>query len=160
MIQPSRCPTCDEPISVTVVECPLCGEFIRSRDEARVLEQQTNVDALRLDDADQFFAAFVSGAELRGAMLSGADLFHADLRGADLRGADLGEAMLSAANLAHADLTGANLFRADLTEANLCGADLREGNLIGADFRGARYDAQTIFSEEFDPVRAGMVIAK
>lgn len=160
MTDSQRCPSCSEPVSVTVLECPLCGDFIRSPDEARVLEQLTNVDALPLADTDKFFATFVAGAELRGALLGGADLFHADLAGADLRGADLGEALLSAADLSQADLAGCNLFRADLTEANLCGADLRDANLLGADLCGAFYDAQTIFSDDFDPVRAGMIKRK
>lgn len=155
-----RCPACSEPVSITVLECPLCGEFIRSRDEARVLEHKTNVDALPLDAEDKFFATFIAGAELRGALLGGADLFHADLAGADLRGADLGHALLSAADLSQADLTGSNLFRADLTEANMCGTDLREANLIGADLCGAFYDARTIFPDDFDPVRAGMISRK
>lgn len=156
-VDPHHCPACGEPVSLTALECPLCGEFIRSRDEARILEQQTDAEALPLEDADKFFATFVGGAELRGALLGGADLFHADLVGADLRGADLAQALLSAADLAQADLTGANLFRADLSEANLCGADLTGANLIGADLRDAQYDAQTVFPHEFDPAAAGAV---
>lgn len=153
----NRCPACGSVVSRSAVECSLCGEYIRSRDEARVLEQETNVDALVLDDADKYIVPFLGGAELRGALLGGADLFGADLVGADLRGADLGEALLSAANLSLADLTGSNLIRADLTQSKLCGADLTDANLIGADLRGAEYDAQTIFPAGFDPVRAGAV---
>ena len=153
----SRCPACAERVSLKALECPLCGEFIRSQDEARVLEAQTDVSALPLAEADRFFAAFVSGADLRGAQLGDADLFDADLVGADLRGANLGGALLSAANLALADLKGANLFGADLTEANLCGADLSEANLKNADLHGARYDAQTVFPEDFDVTRTGAI---
>lgn len=156
----SRCPTCGERVARTALECQLCGEFIRTQDEARVLEQQTNVEELALADTDQFFAAFVSAADLQGAQLGRADLFHADLVGADLRGADLGEALLSAANLSQADLTGANLAFADLTEANLCGADLSEANLFRADLRGALYDVQTRFPSDFDPVAAGLARVK
>lgn len=156
----TRCPTCGERVGRTALTCRLCGEFIRTPDEARVLEQQTNVDELQLADADKFFATFLAGAELQGALLGRADLFHADLVGADLRGADLGEALLSAADLGMADLSGANLVRADLTEANLCGADLREANLLGADLRGAVYDAQTLFPDDFDAARAGAVLKK
>ena len=151
----NRCPACGSVVSRSAVECSLCGEYIRSRDEARVLEQETNIDSLPLDKADKYIVPFLTGAELRGALLGGADLFNSDLGGADLRGADLAEALLSASNLSLADLTGANLFRADLTEANLCGADLTDANLIGADLRGAEYDAQTIFPMGFDPVQAG-----
>lgn len=154
----TKCPACGEPITIATLECPLCGEFIRTEDEARVLEAQTNVDALPLSDADRFFATYISGADLWGADLGGADLFHADLVGADLRSANLGEALLSAADLSQADLTGANLFRADLTEANLCGADLSQANLRGADLRGARYDAQTIFPPEIDPAAVGAIL--
>lgn len=152
-----RCPACGERVSLKTEVCPLCDGFIRSHDEARVLEAQTDVSALPLDEADQFFAAFVSGADLRGAQLGDADLFDADLVGADLRGANLGGALLSAANLSLADLKGANLFGADLTEANLCGADLREANLKRSDLRGARYDAQTMFPEDFDLAASGAI---
>ncbi len=152
-----RCPACGSPVSRTAVECSLCGEFIRSRDEARVLDQETDVDALPLDEADKYIVPFLCGAELRGALLGGADLFHADLRGADLRGADLAAAFLSTADLSLADLTGANLYRADLSEANLCGADLTDANLLETDLRGAEYDGQTIFPLDFDPACAGAV---
>ena len=54
------------------------------------------------------------------------------LGGADLRGADLG-----GANLGGADLRGANLGGADLRDANLDGADLGGAYLRDADLRGA-----------------------
>lgn len=152
-----RCPACGEPVTPRELECPLCGEFLRTPDEANVLAQRNTLDNATLDALDPFVASYAAGIDLRGAMLAGADLFHADLAGADLRGADLGRATLSAANLSNADLTAANLMDSDLTQANLCGADLTDANLKRADLNGAQYDAQTVFPYSFDPRRAGAI---
>jgi BTB/POZ domain-containing protein KCTD9 len=103
--------------------------------------------------------AYLSGANLTGALLKKSDLWGADLSeallgGADLRacnigGANLENAILEHADLLDADLRGANLKDADLERANLEGADLRGVNLIGADLqyailRGANLERCTL----------------
>ena len=40
---------------------------------------------------------------------------------------------------------------------NLKGADLEEVNLEGADLKGARYDSETIFPEDFDYKNSGAI---
>lgn len=153
----SRCPSCDEPVSYDTLACPLCGAFIRTAAQAAVLDASGEFDESALANADGFLRAYLQGAQLRGAMLGGTDLFDADLASADLRGADLGAANLSNANLSNADLTGANLAGADLSDANLRGTDFSGANLLGADLRGAIYDRNTVFPEDFDPPGAGAV---
>ena len=71
---------------------------------------------------------------------------------ANLRSADLREADLRSANLREADLRSANLSWAFLNWADLRSADLREAFLSGA-----KYNAQTMFPEGFDPKTAGMI---
>ena len=103
--------------------------------------------------------AYLSGANLTGALLKNSDLWGADLSeallgGADLRGSNVGganleNAILEHADLLEADLRGANLKDADLERANLEGADLRGVNLIGADLqyailRGANLERCTL----------------
>jgi hypothetical protein len=67
-----------------------------------------------------------------------------------LEGANLVSADLAGAILAEADLTYATLRYADLTDATLTDADLTPATLMGA-----RYDADTVWPGNFDPVAAG-----
>lgn len=87
----------------------------------------------------------------------GVDLNGTDLSGVNLRGANLREANLFTANLSRANLNGANLEGADLGGANLRGVDLRQANLRGTDLRGAKYNGDTLWPTNFDPIRAGAV---
>lgn len=92
---------------------------------------------------------------LRGVDLSGANLTEANLTRAHLREASLEEARLISANLTSAILREANLTGADLTSANLSRADLRGADLTGAilestNFNRARYNADTLWPEDFD----------
>ena len=86
----------------------------------------------------------------------------ADLREADLREMFLVEAYLRRTNFEGADLCGADLSRANLKDTRLVWADLRGANLKGAelegaDLSGARADAQTQWSEDFDPRSWGVI---
>ncbi len=87
----------------------------------------------------------------------GLDLNGADLAGVNLSGANLREANLFVANLRRANLSGANLEGGDLGGADLSGADLRRANLQGTDLRGAKFDNDTMWPLNFDPIRAGAV---
>jgi hypothetical protein len=121
----------------------------------------------------------LSEEELKGIDLTDADLQNADLSGVDFHGrplsdlysdhpkpthpnftrANLTRANLSGARLCYADLTeanlsNANLERADFFEAVLAGADLRGANLTDAKLkcaflRGARYDLNTKWPNDF-----------
>jgi BTB/POZ domain-containing protein KCTD9 len=91
--------------------------------------------------------AYLSGANLTGALLKSSDMWGCNLSGAllgganlhasNIGGANLENAILEHADLHEADLRGANLKDADLERANLEGADLRGVNLIGADLQYA-----------------------
>ena len=92
------------------------------------------------------------GWNLQSANLTEALLARVDLREAYLYETDLREADLQGAILRHAVLTGAKL-----NKANLFGADLRGADLRLADFRKAYYDNQTLFPDNFEPKKQGMV---
>jgi uncharacterized protein YjbI with pentapeptide repeats len=164
-----ECPFCRERLPARTRNCTNCGESLTPPTRESVLEGQTDLSGLSLDEVDDLTLAYLRGAELAGAFLGGADLFAADLAAADLRGADLGGAHLGSADLSGADLSRANLFGADLgwaelRGANLHGADLRRADLrgarlTGADLSGAVYDDETLWPEGFDPVPAGAIRA-
>jgi uncharacterized protein YjbI with pentapeptide repeats len=119
------------------------------------------------------------GTKLANAKLGHADLSDADLSGADLRGADLSEAVFDNTKLVGADLRGARfdddtfLIGADLSRADLRGVDLSRTTLmtlfstgpwdplppreIRATMSGAKYDSETLWPEDFDPIAAGAV---
>ncbi|MDF3313061.1 pentapeptide repeat-containing protein [Rhodococcus sp. T2V] len=84
--------------------------------------------------------------DLRGAELFGSLLFNVDLR----------NAYLARADLYNADLSGARLDGADLQGADLCKADLSGANLTGAILKDAKYDDETQWPSEFDPLTANM----
>lgn len=162
-----ECPFCRERLPARARSCINCGESLTPPTRESLLEEQTDLSGLPLDEVDDLVLAYLRGAELAGAFLSGADLFAADLATADLRGADLGSAHLGSADLSGADLSRANLFGTDLGWAELRGANLRGADLRRADLRGARlsgadlteavYDDETLWPEGFDPALAGAI---
>src|SRR3990167_7992211 len=76
--------------------------------------------------------AIKSGSDLSGAYLSWADLM-----GAVVSKADLGKAYLSWADLSGSDLSGAYLSWADLSGSDLSKANLSGSDLSGADLSGS-----------------------
>ena len=88
---------------------------------------------------------------------SGQDLSGRDLQAVNLKRANLQGANLFVADLRQANLGGANLESVDLGGAKLEGADLRQANLTGADLRGAKYNDETRWPLNFDPIRAGAI---
>jgi hypothetical protein len=146
------CPLCGERVTG---RCPYCGVLLGAPTRAHVFGDQGCGRIAQTGAVDRLALAYVRGVELGGAYMSGMDLFHADLCAADLHGADLGSANLNNADLRGADLRGANLAAADLSDADLRGADLRWANLTAADLSGARYNGDTCWPGDFDPLAAG-----
>jgi len=162
------------------------GEFIsRQQEKGRLILQMGSPDnafaieaARQLSSKGWLYDGSLRGAVLTGADLNGAKLFEANLTGADLRRANLGGANLCEANLSEATLFEANLCEADLYraklngaklfEANLTGADLYratlrganlcEANLKGADLSETKYNNETIWPDDFDPVAAQAIL--
>jgi len=141
---------------------------------------QINLSSANLSEANlchaNLYKANLSSANLGktkfvNANLSAANLLEANLIEANLSGVNLTSVHLSSgvnfsrANLSKANLTGLNLrqsrlMNADLSKANLSktklfDANLDRANLEGANLEGAIYNAETIFSTGFDPVKAG-----
>jgi len=141
---------------------------------------QTNLSSANLSEANLCYAnlykANLSSANLGktkfvNANLSAANLLEANLIEANLSGVNLTTVHLSfavnfsRANLSKANLTGLNLRQsrlmntdlsnANLSQTNLFGANLEGANLEGAKLQQALYNAETIFSTGFDPVKAG-----
>ena len=52
------------------------------------------------------------------------------------------------------------LNEADLSDTDLRGADLRGADLSQADLKGARYNKNTRFPEDFDPDNAWMMLVE
>jgi len=106
-------------------------------------------------------------AVLVGAELVGVNLERADLEGADLKGVELCFSNLEGAKLEGASLKGANLVAtrlhradfegADLEGANLEGANLRKANLHGTKLKGAKYNNDTKWPDNFDPIEFGAI---
>jgi uncharacterized protein YjbI with pentapeptide repeats len=108
----------------------------------------------------------------RGIQLSKAILNDANLQGAHLSDAKMQGARLDIANLQGADLSDANLQGAILDIANLQGADLTDAKMQKAKYTDKStspetckiylkdYPCPTIFSRDFDPKAARMVLEK
>jgi menaquinone-dependent protoporphyrinogen oxidase len=114
------------------------------------------LDGSNLENCDLRKANLI-GARLKNANLRGANLSQAILNGADLSRADLTQCQLVSADLNWAVLTGANLSGADLSRANLGWANLKDADLSAAKFSKARYNAQTLWPDGFDPEVAGCI---
>jgi len=118
--------------------------------------QRTFLVAAHLAGA-QLAEAGLHGAHLLGANLSGADLTHAHLEEAQMQWASFLTANLAGAYLTGANLVGSELQSANLAGADLCGANLEDAHLAWVRLRGARYDKQTCWPDNFDPVGAGAI---
>ncbi len=136
--------------------------------EAKLIE--TDLSHTYLSDANLSYAN-LSGADLSNAEGLETDFSYADLSGADLSsaafdghmiGANLKRANLSKVHLEHtdleeADLRGANLNEANLSETFLEKADLRDVDLSQTNLNKARYDDDTKWPANFDPIKAGAI---
>jgi hypothetical protein len=115
-------------------------------------------------------SAILRSAKLERAILRRAILIDAHLEYAFLRRAHLEDAILTQAHLARAYLVGAILSSAVMSGTQLVGADLSGADLRSADFSGANleganltrahYTADTIWSEGFDPAKAGAILVE
>ena len=132
------------------------GFFIMEEWTELIKTREDVVSALKKKETD------FSGWNLRQSDLSQIDLSHTDLTRANLTGANLSEAELKQTNLWLANLTGAILRGANLSYANLSGANLSHADLTGANLTEAnlyfaKYNAQTIFPDDFNPKSSDMI---
>jgi len=135
----------------------LTGAFLRGKDlygmdlvGAKLAN--ANLGYVNLSSAD------LSDADLSGADLEGAHFDYTKLIGANLKGAHFGEADLVGADLSRADLRGVDLSRATLFIWFQKGLwDPSPPRKISAILSGAKYDSETFWPEDFDPVAAGAV---
>ncbi len=118
--------------------------------------QRTFLVAAHLAGA-QLGEADLQGTHLLGANLSGADLTNAHLEEAQMQWASFLTANLSGAHLVGANMVGSELQSANLAGADLCGANLEDAHLGWVRLRGAHYDKETCWPENFDPVGAGAI---
>lgn len=112
--------------------------------------ERSDLSSANLTDVNLSHAN-MAGTFLNSADLSGANLASADLRSADVTEADLTGASLTDADLTDANLTDANLAGSRLVRCNLAGANLTNANLTGADLTDVRYDADTVWPQNFEP---------
>lgn len=97
----------------------------------------------RLNLAEDYIGADLSGEDLSEDDLQGINLSRADLSGANLSRSDL-----SGANLRGANLRGAVLKDADLTNADLSGADLTHADLTNTILIGTLLDTKPLNPRE------------
>lgn len=125
---------------------------------------------------------YFSGSNLCGAILAEGCLKEANFQGVmaieiNLSEADLSNSVFCKSLVTKADFSDANMAACDFSEcnaqetkfenANVEFANFGETDLRGADFRvkeirtanlkGAEYNADTLFPDDFDPEKAGMV---
>ncbi|HEY0048181.1 MAG TPA: pentapeptide repeat-containing protein [Pyrinomonadaceae bacterium] len=103
---------------------------------------------------------------LRRANLKEADCYRAILCGSDLSESDCESAEFTGANLKQVNFTKASLKNAVFTKDNLggstdvSGANFNGAVLDGAEFKETFYNARTIFPENFNPEKNGLVRIK
>ncbi len=110
---------------------------------------------MELDYEEENIPADFGRCDLSDCDLSEADLRDVDLLATNLVRAVLNNADLEDAYLVNADLTGASLVNASLKNAGLHGTTLRGADLTGVDLTGAKYNAATIWPDNFDPASRG-----
>jgi len=153
--------------------CDIIKKYLRGRTDF----EGAKLNKIKLENASlkgvNLKKSEIIGANLRKinlakAVLNEANLSNTNFEKAYLRKAQFRSACLQRANLKEADLKEADLKEADLKEANLENAYMIKASCQGADFTGAYlkgaflygafYDRNTVFSQDFDPVKAGMIL--
>ncbi|QEI43990.1 Secreted effector protein PipB2 [Dolichospermum sp. UHCC 0315A] len=163
----------EEVVVVNLFGVDLIGANLDGANLTKANLSNAKLHEVRVNNASNIYQNEILITRLKKAILTEANLENANLSRADLRGADLTEANLTEANLenanlSRADLTGANLRGSNLTrcrirDANFSKVDFRNTDLsntktklTGANLRGAYYNNETKFPEEFDPKTAKM----
>ena len=155
------------------IDCDIIKKYLRGRTDF----EASKLSHIKLNSASlkgvnlkksEIIAADLRKINLAKSILNEANLTQSNLQQAYLRktqfrSACLKEVNLRGADLKEADLSNANLREANLQEAymikaNLKGADLTQACLKGAFLYGAYYDKNTVFCEDFDLVKAGMIL--
>ena len=128
---------------------PLMGVSFKGIQLDGSILRQANLNSCNLSDSSliQTDMAFTN---LVKAVLIKANLERAILYQANMKEAHLNEANFSKANLQQADLTEAHL-----SNAIFAGADLRGTKLPSEYSYNVYYDSATIFSDDFEPIKAG-----
>lgn len=95
---------------------------------------------------ERFTLRGISDSEIKGMDLSGIKIPKADLRSRNLSKVSFKDADLSGALFVDSVLTGANF-----SGANLNGADFSDADLEGVNLKGAKWNADTKWPDDFDP---------
>ncbi len=115
----------------------------------------TNLEQAKLIMSDLRFANFTS-ANLTKVQLSNTDISQVKIsKETNLTEANLSQSNLNGLNLRQVKLMQANLSNADLSNTNLLWTNLEGAKLNGVKLQKAIYNAQTIFPQGFEPVKAG-----
>jgi uncharacterized protein YjbI with pentapeptide repeats len=129
----------------------------------------------KLDGANMYKAnlknANLSSASLVGANLEGAKMEEVNCRGSDfseanLQGVELTNAQFQGCLFVGADLRGTKflgsyVYAGNFSRAKLENADLSQTSYVeGATFKGASYNKNTKFPEDFNPEGRGMVLSE
>lgn len=132
-----------------LVEVDLAGADLSKANLSLSDLEQANLEKANLVRAilhgAKLYRTHLKDADLKRAELEGANLFRPTLAGADLSEVDLSKAQV--------DLDGADLKNAKLFEANLDGINLNKATLDGAEC-----SLGTIWPENFDYKRAGVIL--
>jgi Pentapeptide repeats (8 copies) len=139
----------------------LVGIDLDGEDLSKVDFTKANLSFARLEQAN------LENTVLQGANLYNANLYRAHMKGANLRRAKLKETKLIKPTLTDADLSEVDLkeTNVDFDDANLEYAKLFETDLSNLDLKkailiGAEYSSKTIWSDGFDPEKAGAILIK
>lgn len=150
----------------TEVDVPgdtLVGADLTDINLHRALLQDADLRQVRAEHVN-WRGSFLEWADARGADFGNAKLmdvtlFRTHCRETNFAGANLSGVIANEANFVRADFTGADVSFASLINANFVDALCLFADTKHADFTGALFSAGTKFSENFNPVEHGMVLA-
>ncbi|GAB4244770.1 MAG: hypothetical protein Kow0049_34660 [Stanieria sp.] len=143
----------------------LQGSDLSQANLTEVCLDEANLDNANLTEAvlDQasLIKTSLNKANLTKASLIKTKLVRASLNEANLSEANLNSAFLTISYLNKAILTGASLNQASINGALMNEADLTNANLAGANVRNTKFDSayyniNTLFDDNFDPIKVGM----
>jgi len=100
----------------------------------------------------------LAGANLEATSFKRSNIMGINLEGANLKAANMKRACFASANLQKANMEGAFLKGCNFDDADLRGTNLKGASMEDAYFGNAKYDNETIWPDDFDPVAVGATL--
>lgn len=109
-------------------------------------------------DSDIGSGTNANKVDFRGAKIRNANFGHSNFKSCNFSLTDMTETLLDFSVINDADFRSANLTKASFENSDIRGANFANCNLMKINLKGSIFNNQTIFPENFDPLKFGAIL--